>query len=380
MERLGRIFRYLLNIFIPVMGWLLLCLLGPRLLRFFLPFVIGWILAVIANPLVRFLESRLKILRRHSSVLIIVLVLAGLIGLIYLVSAKIIAECAGLIQDFPQLFARAKIEAEEALESLERVFVYFPSGVQTFFEEFWNNLGRYLSSLAERIATPTVAAAGTVARGIPSVLVNVIITVLSSYFFIAEQDKIMYQIRKWTPRWLKSYLEFLREDAKRLVGGYFLAQFRIMFVVAAVLAVGFFVLGVEYGLVFAVLIALLDFLPVLGTGTILGPWALVKLLSGEYAFAAGLVLLYLLTQVVRQVIQPKIVGDTMGLPPLTTLFLLYLGFKIQGIAGMILAVPVGLLAGSLYRHGVFDGIIENGRLLIQEIQDFRKGGPSERGK
>lgn len=190
----------------------------------------------------------------------------------------------------------------------------------------------------------------------------------------------MYQIRKWTPRWLKSYLEFLREDAKRLVGGYFLAQFRIMFVVAAVLAVGFFVLGVEYGLVFAVLIALLDFLPVLGTGTILGPWALVKLLSGEYAFAAGLVLLYLLTQVVRQVIQPKIVGDTMGLPPLTTLFLLYLGFKIQGIAGMILAVPVGLLAGSLYRHGVFDGIIENGRLLIQEIQDFRKGGPSERGK
>ena len=65
---------------------------------------------------------------------------------------------------------------------------------------------------------------------------------------IRERDKIMYQIRKWTPRWLKSYLEFLREDAKRLVGGYFLAQFRIMFVVAAVLAVGFFVLGVEYGL------------------------------------------------------------------------------------------------------------------------------------
>ena len=122
-----------------------------------------------------------------------------------------------------------------------------------------------------------------------------------------------------------------------------------------------------------VLIALLDFLPMFGTGTALAPWALVKLLSGEYAFAAGLILLYVLTQVVRQVIQPKIVGDTMGLPPLTTLFLLYLGFKIQGIAGMILAVPAGLLVGSLYRHGAFDGMIENTLLLAEEIRKFRKG-------
>ncbi len=110
-----------------------------------------------------------------------------------------------------------------------------------------------------------------------------------------------------------------------------------------------------------------------GTGTALGPWAVVKLLSGEYAFAAGLILLYLLTQVVRQVIQPKIVGDTMGLPPLTTLFLLYLGFKLRGIAGMILAVPVGLLAASLYRSGAFDAIVENGKSFVEEVQRFRKG-------
>ena len=127
------------------------------------------------------------------------------------------------------------------------------------------------------------------------------------------------------------------------------------------------------GLVFAVLIAFLDFLPMFGTGTALGPWALVKLFSGEYAFAAGLILLYLLTQVIRQIIQPKIVGDAMGLPPLATLFLLYLGFKIAGIAGMILAVPVGLLFASFYKHGAFQGIVENTRLLILEIQDFRFG-------
>ncbi|MFR5733547.1 MAG: AI-2E family transporter [Clostridium sp.] len=89
-----------------------------------------------------------------------------------------------------------------------------------------------------------------------------------------------------------------------------------------------------------VLVAILDFLPLFGTGTVLIPWALFKLLSADYPLAASLALLYVLTQVIRQVIQPKIVGDSMGLPPLWTLVFLYLGFKIHGISGMIIAVPL----------------------------------------
>ena len=141
---------------------------------------------------------------------------------------------------------------------------------------------------------------------------------------------------------------------------------------ALILAVGVVVLGVKWGLLLAVLIAILDFLPLFGTGTALFPWALVKALSGEWAFAAGLILLYILTQVVRQIIQPKIVGDTMGLPPLSTLFLLYLGFKLHGISGMILAVPAGLVVVNLYQYGAFDSLIRNVKLLIQEVNRFRK--------
>lgn len=85
----------------------------------------------------------------------------------------------------------------------------------------------------------------------------------------------------------------------------------------------------------------------------------------------GLVLLYVLTQVIRQVIQPKIVGDSMGLPPLLTLVLLYLGFKLQGISGMILAVPLGILVLNLYRYGVFNSMFENIKLLVQEIRNLR---------
>ncbi len=374
MERLSRIMRYLLNVLIPVTGWILFIILGPKLLRFFMPFVIGWILAMIANPLVRFLEKHLKIVRKHGSVLIVVLVLAGVIGLLYLIGSRLALVMMNLIRDLPQIFELAKAEVLEAWGNLGHLFVRFPPGVQKFFQQFGSNFGEYISSLLQTIATPTVAVAGNVAKRIPAVFVSVIITVLSSYFFIVEQDRIIREAAACLPEWLKRYLILLKGDARHLVGGYFLAQFRIMFVVAAVLAAGFLILGVDYGPVFAVLIAFLDFLPMFGTGTALGPWALVKLLSGEYYFAAGLLLLYVLTQAVRQVIQPKIVGDAMGLPPLLTLFLLYLGFKVRGIAGMILAVPAGLLFASLYRHGAFDVIVENGRLLIREIQDFRRDG------
>lgn len=374
MERISRMARYLLNILIPVTGWILFIVLGPKLLRFFMPFVIGWILAMIANPLVHFLESHLKIVRKHGSVLIVVLVLAGVIGLLYLIGSRLILMGMNLIRDLPQLYELAKAEVQEAWGNLGHLFVRFPLGMQNFFQEFWNNLGGYVSSLLQTIATPTVAVAGNVAKGIPAVFVGVIITVLSSYFFIVERETIIRKAAKYMPEWLNQYLTLLKGDVRHLVGGYFLAQFRIMFVVAVVLAAGFLILGVDYGPVFAVLIAFLDFLPMFGTGTALGPWALVKLLSGEYYFAAGLLLLYVLTQAVRQVIQPKIVGDAMGLPPLLTLFLLYLGFKVKGVAGMILAVPVGLLFVSLYRHGAFDAIVENGRLLLQEIHDFRAGG------
>ena len=146
-----------------------------------------------------------------------------------------------------------------------------------------------------------------------------------------------------------------------------------MFVVAAILAAGLMILGVKYSLVLAVLIAVLDFLPIFGTGTVLLPWAVVKLFSAEYPYAAGLILIYITTQVVRQIIQPKIVGDSMGLPPLITLFLLYMGYKVKGIAGMILAVPIGLIFINFFKYGAFDSMIENTKMLIKEVDKFRKG-------
>ncbi len=372
MEDGRRILRILLNILIPAMKILLVCVGGLWLLKFFLPFVIGWLIAMVANPLVKLLERRLNLVRKHSSVIIVVAVLAGIIGGLYFLIGRVIIEIRLLIVDMPEIYEAVRLELMEALDSLNRMVARMPAGVQEWFNRTNENLGGIVSSLMQRIAFPTVTVAGNVAKGIPGALVNSIVVILSSYFFIAEQDRVRALAGRLIPSSFYSYGGLFRKDLRNLIGGYFLAQFRIMFVVAVVLAVGFVILGVKYGILLAVLIAILDFLPLFGTGTALFPWAVVKLLSGEAAFAVGLILLYVLTQVVRQIIQPKIVGDSMGLPPLLTLIFLYVGFKVRGISGMILAVPVGLVGVKLYEYGAFDPVIEQGKLLVQEINRLRK--------
>ena len=367
-----RCFRMILNIVIPLLGLCLVIFLGPRLLHFFMPFVVGWILALLANPLVRFLERRVKLVRRHGSMLIIIAALAIVIGLFYGAGLLVYREMGSFLADAPEIYQSVIAEIENALQNGRKLAEYFPQNLQPPLLAFSDNLDGLFGKLVSRAAEPTVQIAGHVAKSIPNLLVNMVIIILSSYLFLADRESIMRWLKEHLPAFVFRYIEYMKRDAKGLIGGYFLAQFRIMCVVALILAAGFLVLGVRYGVLLAFLTAILDFLPIFGTGTVLFPWAVVKLFAGEYAYATGLILLYILTQVVRQIIQPKIVGESMGLPPLMALFLLYLGFKLRGLTGMILAVPVGLVFINFYKYGAFDSMIRNFRMLMEAIQKFRR--------
>ena len=367
-----RCFRMILNIVIPLLGLCLVIFLGPRLLHFFMPFVVGWILALLANPLVRFLERRVKLVRRHGSMLIIIAALAIVIGLFYGAGLLVYREMGSFLADAPEIYQSVIAEIGDALQNGRKLAEYFPQNLQPPLLAFSDNLDGLFGKLVSRAAEPTVQIAGHVAKSIPNLLVNMVIIILSSYLFLADRESIMRWLKEHLPAFVFRYIEYMKRDAKGLIGGYFLAQFRIMCVVALILAAGFLVLGVRYGVLLAFLTAILDFLAIFGTGTVLFPWAVVKLFAGEYAYATGLILLYILTQVVRQIIQPKIVGESMGLPPLMTLFLLYLGFKLRGLTGMILAVPVGLVFINFYKYGAFDSMIRNFRMLMEAIQKFRR--------
>lgn len=364
--------KMLVNLLIAAAGLMLLVWVVPKMLMFFLPLVIGWFIAVLANPLVRFLEKRVRIVRKHSSMLIIITAIGLVILVIYLVIAKLGGELVGFIYSLPELYEKLDVQISQIAKNFSGVYTRLPVGVQTALDSLGQQVDSYVGAAVEQIGKPTVTAAGNFAMNLPSYLMGVIFTILFAYFFIADRERIMKFFRENTPEPVLNTVRMVIQSFKQAVGGYFKAQFKIMGVVFLILVLGFMVLGIKYSVLLALVIAFLDFLPFLGTGTALIPWALFQILAQNYRYAIGLFIIYAVSQTVRQMIQPKIVGDTVGMSPVATLIYIYIGYKIKGVIGMIVAVPVGVLLNNLYQMGAFNGILSNIMEIGRDINRFRK--------
>lgn len=364
--------KLLVNILVFIVSFIIVIYVVPRVIWFFLPFVIGWILSVVANPLVKFLGKRLKLVRKHSSMLIIIVVLALISFGGYFAVAKIGGEVISLLNNLPEIYENTANEFNQVGDNLQVVFERLPQNVQQQLLEVQSEFTTYLGNTIGVVGKPTVEAAGNFAKNLPSSLISIIMTILSAYFFIADREKIIMFVNKHTPYRLRRNMTAITNDFRHAVGGYFKAQFQIMFVVAFILLVGFTILGIDYAILLALLISFLDFLPLFGTGTALIPWAVIKFLSADYQTALGLIIIYGVSQLVRQLIQPKLVGDSIGLNPLLTLIFLYIGYKIKGVLGMIIAVPVGIIFINFYTNGIFDNMIRIIREVFKDIDEFRK--------
>ena len=364
--------KVIVSLTFSLIATILFIYVGFRLLGFFMPFVIGWFISYIASPIVNWLEKRVKIVKKLGSALIIIAVLGAVGILIYFIGSKLWKEIASLIQNMPKMYQDLESGFGEIGSSLNGVFKVLPAGLQDAWHTMTSNLDKTMGDWMGRISEPTVAAAGNVAKRIPSVLIATIVTFISAYFFIAERDEVIEWAKKVSPEPIVRRMSMVIDNLKFAVGGYFKAQFKIMGVVCLILVIGFVILKVHFYFLLALLIAFLDFLPFFGTGTALIPWALYKLLVKDYRMSVGLIILYGVTQLVRQLIQPKLVGDSMGMQPLPTLLFLYIGYKAGGIFGMIFAVPIGMIVINLYKAGAFDYILEDVKILMEGILSLRE--------
>lgn len=351
---------------------LLLILVAPKLIAFFLPFVIGYIIALIANPVVKFLEKRLKIVRKHGSAIVIVVVLALIIGALYLVISLLLREIISFLTDLPDLYDSINLQIKEVQNNLQGVYKAFPLGVQKFIDNLGNNIGEYITTFIQKIELPSISDAGLLVKNAADFLFALIITIMSSYFFVAERERMAIQIKKALPESWADKIKMISDNFKLAFGGYLKAQIKIMFIITVILFVGFEIMNVGYSMLLALGVAFLDFLPFFGTGAVLWPWAVVELVTGNYIRAVGLIIIYLICQVVRQILQPKLVGDSIGISPMETLLFMYVGYKIKGILGIIIGIPIGMILVNFYKSGAFDGIIEDIRYIAKDIVNIRK--------
>lgn len=372
MEKTRPYWKVIVSFVFSILATVFVIVAGVELIQFLAPFVVGWIVAWIANPVVCWLDRKLKIKRKLGSALMIVLVIGAVIAVAYLVISLLIREMGNWIESLPTLFDTVKQELEVLSERLNVILRVLPKGIRSAGENFTDNLGNTINSIAANLSEPTMSWAGDMAKRIPTVIVNVFMVILSAYFFVADREELLVWVKKVTPKSVYTRAQMAAGHFKSAVGGYFVAQFKIMAVVSTILFVGLALLRVEYAIVLAILIGFLDFLPFFGTGTAFIPWCIYTLLTGNYVRALLLFVIYVITQVVRQLIQPKLVGDEVGLKPLPTLLLIYIGYQLGGFVWMILAVPLGIIVINMYQSGGFDYILNDGKIILEGIKSLRE--------
>lgn len=346
--------------------------LGVAGIRIFAPFVVGWIISCIANPVVCWLDKKVKIKRKLGSALMIVLVIGAVIGLAYLLISMLVEGFKSWVESLPFVFNTVTAEMKELTEHVSGFLEVLPESIRNIGSTFLVNLGKTLGGWVAILSEPTVVFAGVVAKQIPSIVIGAFMVILSAYFFVADREAVLAWSKKVTPAPIYKRVSMAVAHFKFAVGGYFIAQFKIMAVVSAILFVGLSLLKVEHAVVLSILIGVLDFLPFFGTGTAFVPWCFYTVLTGDYMRALFLLIIYVTTQVVRQLIQPKLVGDEVGLKPLPTLLLIYIGYKLGGFLWMILAVPLGMIIINMYQSGGFDYIFDDVKILVKGIKSLRE--------
>ncbi|MGN0386774.1 MAG: sporulation integral membrane protein YtvI [Lachnospiraceae bacterium] len=366
-----RYVKAVLNLIISVLILLAVLFLLPKALVYFLPFIAAWLIACIAAPLVRFLEQKLKIKRKAGSAVVIVLVIGTVALLLYLLGATLVREAFRFSNEIPELWKSAEREIANATGHLSKFYDRLSPEIQDKIDMIGENVGEWSGDVLAELASPTITAVGNVAKQIPTVIIGIVICLLSSYFFVAEKNDLRRFLTEHMPKSLLLRYRIIKNSLGKAVGGYMKAQLVIEFWVYLILVTGFFILQVNYPFWIAFGIAILDILPFFGTGTAMVPWAVIKLLNGEYPFAIGITVLWAFSQLVRQIIQPKILGDSVGMPPIPTLFLLYIGYMEAGVIGMIIAVPVGLIFWTMYKEGLFATTLDSAQILICGLNRFR---------
>lgn len=365
--------RIVTNLAVYAVGLLLLIFVAPRLIAFFMPMLIAWIIATIANPMVHFLEDKIKIMRKHGSAIVIVAVLLLVGGLLYLAVYATARELISLVYDLPGAYKKFTFNIQNSLVELHRHFSFIPENLQDILGGGNGKINSLIQSLIQLARKNPLGSVGTFASSVINMVILAILTLMLAYFFVAERNRVKEMVRKCIPQGAKDFWNMAVDTCFRAIAGYLKACFKIMIIMFFVLLFIFgLLLREKYAWLIALVTAFLDFLPFLGTGIIITPWAIYCLLTGSYIKAVILVLTYVLCLVAHRILEPKLVGDSIGMSPFATLVSIFIGYRLMGMIGLILGIPIGMILLAFKEQGVFDPLIRGVKILAHDINEYRQ--------
>ena len=341
--------------FLSLLGIFLIVWLSVRyLLPLFFPFILGAGLALAAEPMVSFLHKR-HVPRSVCAGIGVSMAFCFIAILLLLICAFLVRELGAAAGVLPNLEETAKSGISLLQNWLLELTTHTPQSIQPLLSENVTSFFSDGTALLDRAVRYVLNVAGNLLSHVPDSALSLGTGVISAFLISAKLPKIREWIAKRLPREkLRSILAAMKR-MRKAIGGWLLAQVKLMGVTFTILALGFLLLRISYALLWALAVSLVDALPVLGTGTVLIPWAVICFLQGDGARAVGLLGIYVVISLVRSMLEPKLVGRHLGLDPLVTLMALYAGYKLWGFGGMILAPMLAVTALQIVPERKTDG-------------------------
>ena len=313
------------------------------------PFLLAYLIAFSLQPLCRAMEKRAGISRKVTVLVAVCLIVAVLLLLCVLLFRRLLTELSSLSAGLGSLLERLQEDEAFRNETADRLSTLLPipgaaDKVREFLMDADGRLMDFLGRAAENLTGSVLPFLGSVFKSLPGLLLSAVVVLIASYYFAIDFRGINGKLMALFPPGGQT---FVRKGKAMLLetGGRFLRAYGLLMVITfAELFVAFLILGYRYAFLLAAVIALVDILPVLGTGTVLIPWAVVCLFAGNWTEGIGLLIVYGVITVARQILEPKIVGRYIGLPPLASLAAMYIGLKLMGFWGLFL-FPMGATMG-----------------------------------
>ena len=330
-------------------GALVLFIFFKYLLKLFLPFIVAWCVALVIRPLAEILHKRTGMSKKLLSIFFVVILLVIIGAFLFFIVDKLLFEFQGIVE---YVNKNSELWISDALKYVNAILAKIPF-LKTFGseEEMLKSFGNVAKNIITDASSNVPEMLTKVITLLPNLLFVSLVLIMAAYYFCADYEEInSYIFSRFSDKTKHNISHIrvkLKQAALRVLKGYLLT----IGITFLQLYAGFLILKTEYAFTLALIIAVVDILPVIGVGTVLVPWGLVKILSGGYYQGFGLFIIFAVVSIVREILEPKIIGKSIGLHPLMTLLAMYIGLELCGFIGLISFPVLVIVLKTLFLEG-----------------------------
>lgn len=352
--------RFLFVIIIAILSVFALIYLS----RLTAPFIIGFFIALLINPLVDFLQNRTKMSRGFAVFTSIIVILGVISSAITLLVNEIISGFAYLSKIVPERFNQFTIFIED-FYSTKIIPIY--NNLLIMFEDLDQDqrstvldsvqiLGTNLTNAFSTLTQSTANGLYTIILKLPNMATLLIISLLATFFISKDWYRLVRRLHQIVPEKVHDKIDQIHLSLQRALLGFLKAELKLTFMTACLVLIGLLILRVEHALTIALIIWMVDFFPYIGAIIIFLPWIIFSFTTGDITLGIGLSILYGLIVAQRQLIKPKILSSSIGISPLATIFAMFVGFKLIGVIGIVLGPLTYIFIKTLHETGIFKTI------------------------